>query len=363
MYPKREFVVITGSNGLIGAALMKRLSPYFEVIGCDVGKPCCRRTNGTESVFLNLNSEESTCHAIKYIREVHATQIASVIHLAACDDFSEKECRDYELTNIQGTTRLLAELRHLAVEQIIHSSTMLVQAPCNPGERINEPSPTKPQWMHPRSSLQTENAMRGHHGSTPLVTLRIAGVYDDYCHSIPLAHQIQRIYERQFFGHLFPGRPLHSQAFIHLDDLVDVILRLVQCRNKMPAELTQMAGEPETLTYREIRQELGRLFFGNKWKTFSIPKTLANVGMWARHSVFGHDDPFLRPGMLDRVEVQHAIDTARAQRLLGWAPKQSLRETLKKMVSALEADPARWYREHGLSLSRRPKQWEVCHVS
>jgi len=37
------------------------------------------------------------------------------------------------------------------------------------------------------------------------VLLRVAGVYDDYCHSLPLSHQIQRIYERALTSHVFPG--------------------------------------------------------------------------------------------------------------------------------------------------------------
>jgi hypothetical protein len=34
--------------------------------------------------------------------------------------------------------------------------------------------------------------------------------------------------------------------------------------------------------------------------------------------------------------------------LLGWEPKHSLRQTLPKMVAALKADPAKFYRENEL---------------
>src|SRR5258708_1493572 len=130
---------------------------------------------------------------------------------------------------------------------------------------------------------------------TPFVLLRIAGVYDDYCHSIPLAHQIQRIYERQFLGHLFPGHLSHGQAFVHLDDLVDVMLRLVQRRKELPPALTLLIGEPETLSYREIQHELGTLIHGHEWATIAVPKLLAKAGMWAQTAMSGHEDPFLRP--------------------------------------------------------------------
>ena len=50
---------------------------------------------------------------------------------------------------------------------------------------------------------------------------RIAGVYDDQCHSIPLANQMQRIFERTLTSRVFPGDVSRGQAFLHLDDLKD----------------------------------------------------------------------------------------------------------------------------------------------
>ena len=67
--------------------------------------------------------------------------------------------------------------------------------------------------------------IRDERGDIPAVLLRIAGVYDDGCHSIPLAHQIQRIYERQLTSRLYRGSTAHGQSFLHMDDLVDAIAR------------------------------------------------------------------------------------------------------------------------------------------
>jgi UDP-glucose 4-epimerase len=50
----------------------------------------------------------------------------------------------------------------------------------------------------------------------PVVLLRIAGVYDDVGHSVLLARQIQRIYERHLTSHVFPGDTADGHAFVHL---------------------------------------------------------------------------------------------------------------------------------------------------
>lgn len=60
-----------------------------------------------------------------------------------------------------------------------------------------------------------------------LRTLRLAGVYDDVCHSPPLAHQIQRIYDWQLVGRLHSGEISHGSAFVHLEDVVDATARAV----------------------------------------------------------------------------------------------------------------------------------------
>ncbi len=52
--------------------------------------------------------------------------------------------------------------------------------------------------------------------------------------------------------------------------------------------------------------------------------------------------------MIDLADDHYALDISRARRILGWEPTRSLRETLPRMVSALEADPVRFYQRNKL---------------
>jgi len=87
-------------------------------------------------------------------------------------------------------------------------------------------------------------------GDYPTAVLRIAGVYDDDCHSIPLAHQIEHINERHIGSKLFPGHISHGQSFLHLEDLVDAIVRVVERRQTLPETAVMLLGEPEPLRER-----------------------------------------------------------------------------------------------------------------
>ena len=84
-----------------------------------------------------LSSDESVRAALDEVRVGSGTgSIASIIHLAAYYSFSGEPSPLYEQVTVRGTERLLHGLRDFEVEQFIFSSTMLVHAPCEPGERI-----------------------------------------------------------------------------------------------------------------------------------------------------------------------------------------------------------------------------------
>jgi nucleoside-diphosphate-sugar epimerase len=184
----------------------------------------------------------------------------------------------------------------------------------------------------------------------PFALLRMAGVYDDECHSIPLANQIQRIHERRVTSRVFPGHAAHGQAFLHVDDLVDALERVVERRDTLPRDLVLLLGEPETVSYDELQHTLGRLIHGEEWTTREIPKSVAKAGAWTKEIIPG-EDPFIKPWMIDFADDHYALDVSRAQSLLGWEPKRSLRKTLPTIVERLQADPASWYRTNGLSSS------------
>jgi hypothetical protein len=60
------------------------------------------------------------------------------------------------------------------------------------------------------------------------------------------------------------------------------------------------------------------------------------------------EEPFIKPWMIDLADDHYALDVGRARTILGWDPKQSLRETLPRMVSALKADPVQFYKKNKL---------------
>ncbi|MEO8043865.1 MAG: NAD(P)-dependent oxidoreductase [Spartobacteria bacterium] len=345
-------ILVTGSNGRIGDAVMQRFAGRFsDVVGFDRKAPS-PPPPGCTYIPVEITSDESVGEGLRVLREHHGAHVASVIHLAAYYDFFGEPSEKYDQITVRGTGRLLRGLRELdfKVEQFVFSSTMLVHRPAEPGQFINEDWPIEPTWAYPESKVRTEQVIHDERGAIPAVLLRISGVYDDLCHSIPLAHQMQRISERQLTSRIYSGSTAHGQSFLHMDDLVDAIVLVVERRAQLPPEVPMVMGEPEPLSYDELQHTFGRLIHDEELETLEVPGMLApfsKAGAWVMEKLPGAD-PFIKPWMIDRANDHYALDITRARTLLGWEPKRSLRGTIPKMVEALKADPAKFYKENDL---------------
>jgi len=354
---KKETILVTGTSGRIGYAITKRLAEQqqsFNVIAFDLKAPS-HPLPSVRWLHVDLSNEESTLHGLQAIRDLHGDRIASVIHLAAYYDFSGAPSPLYDKVTTGGTRRLLRLLQDFKVEQFIFSSTILVQAPSRHGIRINEDSPLDipPRWPYPKSKIETENVIRAEHGNIPIVILRIAGVYDDVCHSIPLALQIQRIYERELVAYFSPGDPSSGrQPYVHNDDLVDAILLAVARRKELSPEVILLIGETESLGYDELQRAFGQLIHGVEWNTRAIPPLLAKTGILVLRLLTLARSASIASWMIDVAQDNMELDITRARTMLGWKPQHSLRDTLPKMVSELKADPFTWYHENELKLPR-----------
>lgn len=346
--PTGGIVLITGASGFIGSALIATLSQQYCVVGLDRPGPPDPAAPAAV-VDFDLGTDEAVASALEEVRRRFGARIASVIHLAAYYDVSGEPNPLYEKITVEGTKRLIDGLAGFEVEQFVFASTMLVHEPtASPTERITEDSPIAPSWAYPESKVRTEAVLRARHGRIPVVFLRIAGVYSDDGRSPFLAEQIARIYEHQLTSHFYPGMLCAAQSFIHRDDLADAVLKLVNQRRALPAELPLLLGEPDPPSYEEIQDLVGQSLHGEGWTTLRIPKPIAKAGVIVQNEIFGADQ-FIQPWMVDSSNDHYILDISRAEALLDWHPRHHLRDVLPRMVEALKADPQGWYKKNKLN--------------
>jgi len=345
--PAKPVVLITGSSGLIGSRVSDRLAATYQVIGLDVKPPLDAGPGAF--VECDLTQTESVADSMKAVKRQFGDRLASVLHLAAYYDFSGEPSPLYDTLTVEGTRRLLMALQDFHVEQFVFSSSLLVMKPVEEGEVVTETSPVEAAWDYPESKIEAEQVIRETHGDTPVVILRMAGVYDEDCHSVPIAQHISRIHQKQFESYFFPGDADHGQAFVHLDDLVDCFDKTIERRHELGPYEVLLVAEPDLMSYAELQDRLGELLHGQEWPTIRIPKVVAKAGAWVQEKLADEEEPtFIKPWMVDLADQHYPVAIDRARQKLGWEPRRRLRTTIDEMVRRLKGNPAAWYQENNL---------------
>ena len=344
----RPVVLITGSEGLVGDAAVLGLEASYGVSQFDIARPTKQPQQGA-FIPCDLTQDDSVEKALETLRERRGSRLASVIHLAAYYDFSGQPSPLYDKITIEGTRRLLRGLQSFHVDQFVFTSSMLVMKPAAKGETLTESSDIQAEWDYPKSKLYAEQVIREERGHIKAVLARIAGVYDDECHSIPLAQQITRIYEKQMESYFFPGDTDKGQSFVHLDDLVECFRKIVERRKQLDDVEIFLVGHPDVMSYEELQDAIGELIHQQEWPALRIPKPVAKAGAWVQNKLES-DEQFIKPWMIDLADQHYPLSIQKAREKLGWEPQRQLRDTLPRMVGALLSNPAKWYAGNNLEL-------------
>lgn len=335
MENSKGIILITGACGRIGLNAAKLFSKDYQVVGFDIYIPKEKIPN-TEFLIVDLSSDISVREAFVKIRGKYGQRIASVIHLAAYYNFTGGEWEKYVQITLNGTRRMIENLQEFQVEQFLFSSTMLIYKPSRPGVKIHLDSEIAPKWEYPRSKVETEKLIHEKKGKIPTVILRIAGVYDDECHSIPISQQIQRIYEKQLESHLFSGDLTHGAAYVHMQDLIQAIYLCVEKRGQLPREAVFIISEPFTLSYAEMQKQIGQLLYGKPWKTWRVPKWFAKIGAALMGLLPLGKKSFIKPWMIDLADDHYEMDISESIKGLSWRPSHTVEKTLPRMIEELK---------------------------
>lgn len=341
-------ILVTGSSGLIGSCLVQALAPDFRVVGLDLTPP--KTELPAEWMRCDLTDDENVAAACRQVEQRYGPRLASVVHLAAYYNFSGEPSPLYDQLTVEGTRRLLRQLRMLQTEQFIFSSTLLVMKPAEEDELLTAASPTQAEWEYPRSKLRAERVIAEERGDIPAVILRLAGVYDEDCRCLPIAQQISRIHQKQLESYFFPGDKTRGQAFVHLDDVVACVRAAIDRRGQLRPHEVFLIGEEDIMSYADLQEEIGRLLHGQAWPTVRIPKAVAKAGAWVKEKLAAseEDQPFIKTWMIDLADQHYPVSGKLARERLSWQSQHTLRQTLPEMIRRLKSDPQRWYDTNGI---------------
>ncbi|MCA9025295.1 MAG: NAD(P)-dependent oxidoreductase [Planctomycetaceae bacterium] len=344
-------LLITGASGLIGSRISQLLKDDYTIVSLDVVPPNAS-TSLARHIDTDLTNDRSVREALALVKSEFSDQLVSVIHLAAYYDFSGEPSPLYDELTVEGTRRLLHGLHehHFNCQQFVFSSSLLVMKPNSEGH-LSEFSETDAEWAYPQSKLEAEQVIKAERGDIPSVILRIAGVYDEQGHSLPICQQIARIYKKRLESFVFPGDTSHGQALVHLDDLAVCFRQVVERRAVLGDDELFLIAEPDVMSYDELQDRIGELVHGHEWPAIRIPKVVAKAGAYVKDKMANEDDPsFIKPWMIDLADAHYAANITHAQTKLAWEPQHRLRDTLPSITEFLKQEPEAFYETNKLPM-------------
>ncbi len=308
-------ILVTGVAGAIGSHMAETLAERgHDVFGID----CL--TDYYDRAIKEVNLAEVQKKGVKVFRYDLAQDDFSTIlpgtemifHFAAQPGISATTSFQlYIRNNVTATQRLLEEAKKIqGLKLFVHISTSSVYGAHISGDESEVPKPTSYYGV---TKLAAEQMALAYHReySMPVTVLRIFSVYGERERPEKLYHKLIRaIFEDTEFP-LHEGSDKHKRTFTYVGDVIEGCLKVLEKSEASVGEIFNIGGG-ETITTEDgiaIIEDI----IGKKAKLKIVPK---------------------RPGD----QVHASANFVKAERVLEYRPRTTVREGLKKQV--------RWYREN-----------------
>jgi len=320
-------ILVTGSAGFIGSALVRRLRARgAKAAGADI------RSGPYVDLHVDLAEEKS-------VREVFETHRPStVVHAAAIvDDRGDPAL--FERVNVEGTRHMLEAASQHGCRRFVQISSIAALG-INPGNNADSKTPLVDDTGSPYfdTKARSERIARSFmdHESMDVVVVRPGDVYGPG--SVPWVERPLEMMRRRQPILVGGGRGL--VAHCHVENLVDGI-ELAIAHDDAPGGVFIIHDGSSSTTYKEYFTHLAEAA-GLPAPSISMPRPVAHaVGALTSgvHRLGGPPPPFTRAAV-DYLTRRSTYSIAEARRVLGYEPRISLPEGMASLAESLRGNVA-----------------------
>lgn len=308
-------ILITGASGFVGRTLCARAAGLgAEVRG--IARSPCDSLVGVESFLVDGIDDRTQWQ--NYV----ATNDA-VIHLAArvhvMSDTAADPLTEFRRVNVQGTLNLARQAAAAGVRRFVFISSVKVNGESTqPGTAFKPDDAPAPMDAYGLSKMEAEQGLRELAVQTGMevVIIRPPLVYGPgvKANFAALMREVQR-------GWPLPLGAIHNQrSLVALDNLVDFIITCIT--HPKAANQTFLISDGQDLSTTELVRGMAQ--------AAGVPARLLPVPVWALERagrLIGKGDA------IQRLCGNLQIDSSKARDLLGWVPKISVQEGLRRAMS------------------------------
>ena len=322
-------ILVTGATGFTGGHLCKRLVESGESVVAFV-----RASSNTEA--LDRLGVECRTVDIRDPDDVagNFTGIDRVYHIAAAWRSEHADRGEFHRVNVEATRNLLEAAVNNGVKRFVHCSTVGVQGDIE-SPPADEDYRFQPGDHYQETKLEGELLAREYFSrGLPGAVFRPVGIYGP---GDTRFLKLFRPISKGRFIMIGSGKTLYHMTYI--DDLVDGII-LAGTRDEALGEVFTLGGDGYT-TLTELVNAIADAMDRPRprWRVPFYPVFLASIACDRICRLLGIE-PVLYPRRVEFFYKDRAFSIDKAKRLLGYQPKVSLAEGLRRTAA--------WYREQGL---------------
>ncbi len=309
-------ILITGATGFIGRRLARKLSRDHRIIALVRDKSRAKEVlpPGTKILVGDILDRNS-------LSVLKKEKFDIVYHLAA--ELDESSDKLWE-TNVDGLRNVLEAVKKKGIKRFIYLSSIGVLGETK--EPATEDHPYNPDTRYEESKAEAERIIMNFwlKYKIPYTIIRSTIIYGP-----------NNIWA-QIIKAAGKGVPIigSGKNFFHLIYVDDVISALTLALSPVAENKVYNIAGPDVKTYEETYTLITRLL-GSKQPSSRIPVSLA-IGLAKVKEILGTSDVTAKSSSIKRLIRNRIVDWSLINKDLGWKPRYSLEDGMKKTITELK---------------------------
>ena len=340
-------IVVTGASGFVGRHFLEAAKGRYRLFCLarrsqfEAGIPKMEHQRWTQ---VDIAHRDALLRVRQCIEEHGGADF--VVHLAGYYDFTNRDNPEYERTNVRGTENVLELARTLRVRRVLFSSSLAACRFPDPGSGITEDSPADARFPYARSKHDAECLMRDFDAPFARSIIRFAAIYSDWCEYPPVYAFLKTWLSTAWNARLLGGRGESAVPYLHIRDLVSLLLRVIERSDILPGFAVYNASPSHSTSHQDLYCAARRFLYGHVCSPVHIPRWLAIPAVALRQAVFDAlgRPPFERTWMLRYIDQDLRVDSSRTQAETGWSPtpRYDLCRRLLILIENMKTQPELW---------------------
>jgi nucleoside-diphosphate-sugar epimerase len=345
----KRTIVITGSSGYLGSALCADLGRDNHVVGIDRRPPSPTLQQAAPHAVwenLDISDAEAVSGAFQRTAQKHGG-IDFVIHFAVYYHYGRRWRPEYDIHNIQGTRHVIEAACRAGAGRIIFAASIAALVPPPPGVALTEDAADMADFPYCRSKAAGEQLCAERLNDLPVIVMRIGGVFSDWCELPPLYSLIRLWSRRDPLGRCVPGRGRTGFPYIHRDELVRFVRRVIEKNDALDRHEVLFASEDGCTCHEDLFHPIRRLC-GKSVAAgpIHVPPALAVLFLYLKLAANGlrGRQTYEQPWMLAYADRPLRVDARRAREKLDWKPRDeyAILNRLSVVMENFRQNPRFW---------------------